>query len=52
MMLLAAIDALKAGGGQPAVNVKVILDSEEEKARRPSARSCRRTASCCAATPS
>ncbi|MDH6166919.1 acetylornithine deacetylase/succinyl-diaminopimelate desuccinylase-like protein [Variovorax boronicumulans] len=31
MMLLAAIDALKVGGGQPAVNVKVILDSEEEK---------------------
>jgi acetylornithine deacetylase/succinyl-diaminopimelate desuccinylase-like protein len=31
MMLLAAIDALKAGGGQPAVNVKVVLDSEEEK---------------------
>lgn len=31
MMMLAAIDALKANGGQPAVNVKVILDSEEEK---------------------
>ena len=31
MMMLAAIDALKATGGQPAVNVKVILDSEEEK---------------------
>lgn len=31
MMMLAAIDALKGGGGQPAVNVKVILDSEEEK---------------------
>ena len=31
MMLLTAIDALKAGGGQPAINVKVILDSEEEK---------------------
>jgi hypothetical protein len=31
MMMLAAIDALKAGGAQPAVNVKVILDSEEEK---------------------
>lgn len=31
MMMLAAIDALKAAGGQPAVNVKVILDSEEEK---------------------
>ncbi|WP_050044846.1 M20/M25/M40 family metallo-hydrolase [Bradyrhizobium sp. LTSP849] len=31
MMLLAAIDALKASGGQPAINVKVILDSEEEK---------------------
>lgn len=31
MMMLAAIDALKASGDQPAVNVKVILDSEEEK---------------------
>lgn len=31
MMMMAAIDALKASGGQPAVNVKVILDSEEEK---------------------
>lgn len=31
MMMLAAIDALKAGGTQPAVNVKIILDSEEEK---------------------
>ncbi|CAG9172901.1 M20/M25/M40 family metallo-hydrolase [Cupriavidus pampae] len=31
MMMLAAIDALKAAGGAPAVNVKVILDSEEEK---------------------
>jgi acetylornithine deacetylase/succinyl-diaminopimelate desuccinylase-like protein len=31
MMMLAAIDALKASGGQPAVNVKIILDSEEEK---------------------
>ncbi|CAG2130808.1 M20/M25/M40 family metallo-hydrolase [Ralstonia mannitolilytica] len=31
MMMLAAIDALKAQGAQPAVNVKVILDSEEEK---------------------
>ena len=31
MMMLAAIDALKASGSQPAVNVKVILDSEEEK---------------------
>ena len=31
MMMLAAIDALKAPGGTPAVNVKVILDSEEEK---------------------
>lgn len=38
MMMLAAIDALKAGGVQPAVNVKVILDSEEEKARPRSAR--------------
>lgn len=31
MMLLAAMDALAAGGERPAVNVKVILDSEEEK---------------------
>ncbi|UIF90122.1 M20/M25/M40 family metallo-hydrolase [Cupriavidus sp. UYPR2.512] len=31
MMMLAAIDALKAAGGQPAINLKVILDSEEEK---------------------
>ncbi len=31
MMLLAAIDAMKAAGTQPAVNIKVILDSEEEK---------------------
>ncbi len=31
MMMLAAIDALKASGDRPAVNVKVILDSEEEK---------------------
>ncbi len=31
MMMLAAIDALKATNGKPAVNVKVILDSEEEK---------------------
>lgn len=39
MMFLAAIDALKAEGGQPMVNVKVVLDSEEEKARLRSARS-------------
>nr|WP_041742522.1 M20/M25/M40 family metallo-hydrolase [Collimonas fungivorans] len=31
MMLLAAIDALKAGGKTPAINLKVILDAEEEK---------------------
>jgi acetylornithine deacetylase/succinyl-diaminopimelate desuccinylase-like protein len=31
MMLLTAIDALKGMGGTPSVNVKVILDSEEEK---------------------
>ncbi|HEY1229820.1 MAG TPA: M20/M25/M40 family metallo-hydrolase, partial [Ramlibacter sp.] len=31
MMFLAAFDALKAAGMQPAVRVKVILDSEEEK---------------------
>jgi acetylornithine deacetylase/succinyl-diaminopimelate desuccinylase-like protein len=31
MMLLAAIDALKAKGIEPAVNIKVLLDSEEEK---------------------
>jgi acetylornithine deacetylase/succinyl-diaminopimelate desuccinylase-like protein len=31
MMFLAAIDALKAKGIDPAVNIKVLLDSEEEK---------------------
>lgn len=31
MMLLTAIDALKETGQKPSVNVKVILDSEEEK---------------------
>ncbi len=31
MMLLAAFDALKAAGQAPAFNVKVLLDSEEEK---------------------
>jgi acetylornithine deacetylase/succinyl-diaminopimelate desuccinylase-like protein len=31
MMFLTAFDALAAAGQQPAVNVKVILDSEEEK---------------------
>ncbi len=31
MMMLAAIDALKAGGDELGVNVKVVLDSEEEK---------------------
>ncbi len=31
MMLLAAIDALNEQGRKPSVNVKVILDSEEEK---------------------
>lgn len=31
MMLLAAFDALKTNGATPAVNVKIILDSEEEK---------------------
>ncbi|MEO6918546.1 MAG: M20/M25/M40 family metallo-hydrolase [Collimonas sp.] len=31
MMLLAAMDALKAGGKTPAINIKVILDAEEEK---------------------
>jgi acetylornithine deacetylase/succinyl-diaminopimelate desuccinylase-like protein len=31
MMLLAALDALKASGNAPAFNLKVLLDSEEEK---------------------
>jgi acetylornithine deacetylase/succinyl-diaminopimelate desuccinylase-like protein len=31
MMMLAAFDALKTNGAAPAVNVKIILDSEEEK---------------------
>ncbi len=31
MMLLAAFDMMKAKGLEPAINVKVILDSEEEK---------------------
>lgn len=31
MMFLAAFDAMKAAGIEPAINVKVILDSEEEK---------------------
>lgn len=31
MMFLAAIDALKTSGDTPRVNVKVVLDSEEEK---------------------
>jgi acetylornithine deacetylase/succinyl-diaminopimelate desuccinylase-like protein len=31
IMLLAAIDALRAKGMEPAINIKVILDSEEEK---------------------
>jgi acetylornithine deacetylase/succinyl-diaminopimelate desuccinylase-like protein len=31
MMLLAAFDGLKAAGVDPAINVKVLLDSEEEK---------------------
>jgi acetylornithine deacetylase/succinyl-diaminopimelate desuccinylase-like protein len=31
MMFLAACDALKASGLEPSVNVKVLLDSEEEK---------------------
>ena len=31
MMLLAAFDALKASGATPTTNIKVILDSEEEK---------------------
>ena len=31
MMFLAAFDALKATGLEPAINVKVLLDSEEEK---------------------
>jgi acetylornithine deacetylase/succinyl-diaminopimelate desuccinylase-like protein len=31
MMFLAAFDALKAAGVEPAINVKVLLDSEEEK---------------------
>ncbi|TMQ20551.1 MAG: M20/M25/M40 family metallo-hydrolase [Deltaproteobacteria bacterium] len=31
MMFLAAFDGLKAAGASPAINVKVILDSEEEK---------------------
>ncbi len=31
MMFLAAFDMMKAQGLEPAINVKVILDSEEEK---------------------
>jgi acetylornithine deacetylase/succinyl-diaminopimelate desuccinylase-like protein len=31
LMFLAAMDALRAGGNAPAVHVKVILDSQEEK---------------------
>ncbi len=31
MIFLAAIDALKASGERPAVNIKVVLDSEEER---------------------
>jgi acetylornithine deacetylase/succinyl-diaminopimelate desuccinylase-like protein len=31
MMLLAAFDGLKAAGAQPVFNVKVLIDSEEEK---------------------
>jgi acetylornithine deacetylase/succinyl-diaminopimelate desuccinylase-like protein len=31
MMFLAAFDGLKAAGAEPAINVKVLLDSEEEK---------------------
>ncbi len=31
MMFLAAIDALRASGEKPAVNIKVVLDSEEER---------------------
>ena len=31
MMFLAAMDALKAAGMEPALNIKVLLDSEEEK---------------------
>lgn len=31
MMMLAAFDALKASGMEPGINVKVLLDSEEEK---------------------
>ena len=31
MMFLTAFDALKAAGVAPAINVKVLLDSEEEK---------------------
>jgi acetylornithine deacetylase/succinyl-diaminopimelate desuccinylase-like protein len=31
MMFLTAFDAMKAAGVEPAINVKVILDSEEEK---------------------
>ena len=31
MMFLTAFDALKAAGMEPAINVKVLLDSEEEK---------------------
>ncbi|MET0964167.1 MAG: M20/M25/M40 family metallo-hydrolase [Noviherbaspirillum sp.] len=31
MMMLAALDALKASGNVPAFNLKVLLDSEEEK---------------------
>jgi acetylornithine deacetylase/succinyl-diaminopimelate desuccinylase-like protein len=35
LMFLAAFDGLKAGGESPAINVKVILDSEEEKGSPP-----------------
>jgi acetylornithine deacetylase/succinyl-diaminopimelate desuccinylase-like protein len=31
MMILAALDALKGSGNAPVYNVKVLLDSEEEK---------------------
>ena len=31
MMLLAAVDALKAAGMEPELNIKVLLDSEEER---------------------
>jgi acetylornithine deacetylase/succinyl-diaminopimelate desuccinylase-like protein len=47
----AALDALKALGVKPSVNLKLFFEGEEEAARRTSPRCSRRTASCCAPTP-